>query len=505
MNNRKIILRGIGFLFLPSFFLNLQAYKTTLSQGALTTRLPGVFSTWERERGNIDLHRYGGVIEAFPFFQSMGESKKLDRYFGMKGADQKWTDYIEVGPNASLKSEDLIHDQGNALHPERRSLHDRVYFRPEQKVRGVQLVYFQQLCDFSKYFALSFHLPIVSVENNMGLYSPSAGTSQVLRLPKDVTSAQPYSGKQVDFTDFLEGRVSNDAGSNIQEPLKKMKIVRRTLKSQGPSDLTVRAHCLLSYREELAFDISGHCMIPFESRPRGEYLFAPVRGNAGHWGMGVKGEAAARVFFNNKTTSLHFVGSAEYDYIFKGVEHRAIGYNRFDKEDIPWGLYRLGGTLGEKKVEPLANMLTQEVKVKPEDRFTFSGACAVQHNNFYLACGTEVYVQSQETLRLTSFKERTYNLAAIDYNTSVPFDPILHRHQQDGFLKGMEKQDLALRSATTEQLCTQTVYAHALATIEYEDAQLVLGAGSGYLFLHSNESQGLGNRWILWTRVGILF
>ncbi|MBL4588394.1 hypothetical protein JKY79_03550 [Candidatus Babeliales bacterium] len=128
-----------------------------------------------------------------------------------------------------------------------------------------------------------------------------------------------------------------------------MKISPSILSSKGPSDLTVRLHGLFCYCPTRLIDLSIHCSVPFESHEQGKFLFEPIRGNAGRWGFGVKAEYAAQFFWNNNTTNLHLVGSIRYDYILQGSACRAVGYKREDETISPWHLYRLVGTLDEKK------------------------------------------------------------------------------------------------------------------------------------------------------------
>lgn len=505
---QKIFLSLFLICSIENFFLftcRSSIPKTAISFPAVVAAFPTADLTWAKEEGFIDLQRYGGIIDVHTFHQKSWETDSMRRYFGMPLDDGSFSDSIAVGSDQLLKPEDVLHD-GQALNSKNRTLMQSLRFHPKQTVTGLQFSYFQQLCDISPYVAISFDLPILSVSNSLNLESTGICTDQKLPTKQDVDSDVLYRGKSVSFQEYLEGKVEQD-GLFQQLPLKKMKISSGTIHSKGLSDLTIRFHGLFCYRPTRVFDLSIHCSVPFEAHEQGNFLFEPVRGNAGRWGFGAKAEYAAQFFWNNNTTNLHLVGSIRYDYILQGSACRAPGYKREDGNISPWHLYRLAGTLKEKKIEPLANIITQELKVRPQSRLRCTGLVGVQWYTWNISFGTDMYWQQKEEVALKQWNNARYNIVANDYEMQVPFDPSLHRHPVEGVSGGINRDDLVLDLATTEAFCLQSLYTYVSKMfVCQEQGSILFAAGGGCSIAHGNDEKNqIGERWFLWTRLGIIF
>ncbi len=488
---QKIQTIGIWSLMMIPFCSAGDFPKYHASIAPLFSRVPLASSTWALEQGNPALNRYGSIVTVQPMYQKTFNTKAFRSYFGMPTSDGTFSDNISVGPDQALKAADVLHDLSVAP-----TLREKLFFRPKRSVAGLHFSYFQQLCDVSALFALSLELPILAVTHSMGLAS------------KENSHSQQVNGTEGScfFSELLAGK-EIPQGVQKQEPLKKMKLSAASLSSVGPSDLTIRVHGLLSYRPERIIDLSIHCLIPFESHPKGNFLFEPMRGNAGRWGFGGKLEAGVQFFWNNNTTSLHFSGAVQYDYILQGVECRALGYKRRDQTISPWQLYRLAGTRGEKKIEPLANVLTHEVKVKPQNRLFCSGVMGIQQQEWQCSIGTELYVQQKEELCIKRWKNDVYNLAAVTYDTNTVFDPMVDQDPLEGLAQGIKKEDLISEFAVTEALCLQDLYVYISKLFHLsEQSTAVLGFGSGFSIAHAdNEKKKIGEKWFVWTRLGIIF
>ncbi|MBL4588393.1 hypothetical protein JKY79_03545 [Candidatus Babeliales bacterium] len=183
--------------------------KTILSSASKIASFPTATLTWAKEEGIIDLKKYGGICDLHMFYQKSFETDAMRRYFGMPLDDGSFSDNISVGPDQLLKPEDLLHD-GQIVSSKNRTLMQTLRFHPKQTVTGLQLSYFQQLCDVSPYLAISFDLPIVCVSNSLNLESTGLSRDQNLPTKQDVDPTVLYRGDTVSLQKYLAGEVEQD-------------------------------------------------------------------------------------------------------------------------------------------------------------------------------------------------------------------------------------------------------------------------------------------------------
>jgi hypothetical protein len=499
-------IKRLAALSLSFSVLHADTPRTYLSLGSAAHHNPTLPLTWKHEQGNISVNRYGGALEVYGLYNQTDSAGKLGNYFGMRDKDQ--TDFfngISVAPaNAQIIPKDIIHDAG-VDDPNRDSLNQKLSFHPKQRIAGAHFVYFQQLSAISQHLALSIRMPILDVRTTMGIRTEESVTTERLRYTRDADPANPYTGPEVNLVDYLSGTVSNPSDPNQQLALQKMKIISGARSKAGLGDIDVSLHGLIKYTDAALIDIHFDFSIPTSNRPTGDFLFEAVYGNAAHWGVGGGIEAAVRVWQRNEETSLHLVGALRYTYLFAGTETRAVMYEQADGRIPLWELYRLGGASGQQALFPLANVLTQEVRVSPRGRFFGTALLAFQHRGFCFDTGYELYLQDKEKVHIKSWTNDTYNLANIDFNTANIFNPNADQHPDDGVPVAIQKDNLVPSTAATPHHVRHTLCANLGYTFNNWRQSLKISTGGGYEFASKTATTGSSARWMWWAQAGMLF
>lgn len=502
-------IKRLAALSLSFSVLHADTPKTYLSLGSAAHHNPTLPLTWKHEQGTISVNRYGGTFEVYGLYNQTDSARKLGSYFGMRDTDQ--TDFfngISVAPaDAQLIPQDIIHDAPvpDAIPAARDSLSQKLSFHPKQRIAGAHFVYFQQLSAISQHLALTVRMPILDVRTTMGIRTEGSATTERLRYARDTNPADPYTGPEVNLVDYLSGTVSNPSNPNQQQVLQKMKIISGARSKAGLGDIDVSLHGFVKYTDAALIDIHFDFSIPTSNRPTGDFLFEAVYGNAAHWGIGGGIEAAARIWQRNETTNLHLVGALRYTYLLAGTETRAVMYEQAGGRIPLWELYRLGGAANQNALFPLANVLTQDVRVSPRGRFFGTALLALQHRGFSIDAGYELYLQDTEKVQIKNWTNDTYNLASVDFDTTNRFTPNADQHPDDGVPVAIQKDNLVPSTAATPHHVRHTLCANLGYTFNNWRQSLKISTGGGYEFASKTATTGSSARWMWWAQAGMLF
>ena len=362
------VMRKYLFLLVMLFSVNLSATKY-FSKNYLSTRPAGVNLPMQYTTWHTNLYRkpdafYNGSIQIVPFYQESNNKTELGKYFGFDwGALRGIENIISVAPADSTKvfaSRKIIHSHDNP----KNTLLASYYMHPDQIVWGARFDYNQDLDKIldGLYFRLS--IPIVEVENLVDLSV----------IGNDVQSELNGIAKEYSFLDYLSGNVENVVNTNnIQTNLKYAKLDSNRHSSSGFADVDVRVGWKFLAKRKIRSGLNLSLLIPTGKTPKAEWIFEPVHGNGHHWGVGA-GLDLSLVLWRHDNNYIEFMIVADYKYLFQDIEKRTIGIfdpnpNLAAKTIIKGGQYVLGAQNGQKGVFPLANVLTQDIKVTPASQF----------------------------------------------------------------------------------------------------------------------------------------
>ena len=299
-----------------------------------------------------------GHVQATAFYGESVNRAALGRYFGIGNGKNSFkvgaelTAPIGAGGVADNTTEldggFLIHDRANAQNS---TLGGKVTLLPKQTVYGVNLTYRQS---FAGPFAGVFFqasAPLVQVKNDLGLK---------IENETKVTLGT----NQFGLSDFFAGRVSAD-GANAQTGLTKGKMVGGPRYTTGLADINLQLGYKLVCNEDRHVDVYLRGIVPTGNKSTGEYLFEPLVGNNGHFGMGAGVDADMTLWNDYNRGRVSLQGGAGYNYIFESTETRMAGIYRRSEDIFKFNHYALVGKPGATTVAPAANALTQDFRVRP--------------------------------------------------------------------------------------------------------------------------------------------
>lgn len=282
---------------------------------------------------------------------------------------------------------------------------------------------------------------------------------------------------------------TTEQNKNAQAPLKFCKLSQTELSTEfGFGDICITFG--VPVLEAKNYDLSLLASIIFGThKAKGEFLFEPVRGNGGHFGFsfGLEGSAdLGKVYGVDFDMFFH----SQTGYLFKAKEIRTLGAFFDDTSRTPWNQYYLVGKLGEKgELNPLANLTTKEVDVRPG-----MFAKAVVGASGKISCATIDFGWG-----LSGCEAETIDLGSINFtdNTYAFADPFDYRSYEEFTLEGganfspsnnsaINKSFLDISSAQTPAQIINSFWL-CLGYLGDEDPTS-LNVGFAYNYCHDNSA-----------------
>ncbi|MBU4269800.1 hypothetical protein KJ644_01455 [Candidatus Dependentiae bacterium] len=482
--------------------------KNYLTTRPILSNLAMQYTTW-----NTNLYRkpdafYNGSIQIVPFYQESNNKTDIGNYFGFDWtASRGIENIISVAPADSTKvfaSRKIIHSQDGS----KNTLAASYYMDPKQTAYGARFDYHQDLDKIldGLYFRVS--TPIVEVKNHVDIsIIGNETTSQLNDIAKD------YS-----FLDYLSGNIENVvSANNLQEQLKYAKLDSNPHSSSGFADIDIRLGWKYLYKRKVRSSLNVSLLVPTGKTPNGEWLFEPVHGNAHHWGIGA-GLDVNLVLWRHDNNYIEFAVVGDYKYLFQGIEKRTVGIfdpnpNLASKTIIKGGQYVLAGQNGQNGVFPLANVLTQDIRVTPGSQFDGIANLTFNFLNWIFDIGYNLYLTENENVSLKNYWENDkYAMAGVSYITTNNFDTIYnvnnaHASVYDTTGLVSETSNVAIQSdyLNLSSVATPSLTSHKIyAALGYQwnkcKYPAMLGIGASYEFA-SNNSELEG--YAVWAKAGL--
>jgi hypothetical protein len=455
-----------GFLGVISFFIftNLNCYtnKTYIRSVDSSTYFPEQYScidfTTKRERREVDTK---ANFYFAPFYYSSMDKKDIGRYFGVN--EDNGIVLSDRNAGMDVYYEYLIHIRGVG------DPVAKVALNPKTVVYGCNFSFLYNFYGCLKKFYAKFNLPVIRVENDL--------------------DASFYQDAQT-IRNFLAGRYQNLTAGSVsqQEALRNGKIDGKK-SSNGISDLDFIVAYEFWFEHNRSVILNLGLTIPTGNEPKGEYLFEPIRGDGGHWGLRGAYEGNYRFYEkNDKVFELFF--DLSYKYLFSKTQKRVLGI-----KGANWGQYYLLGRKGAQNepLIPAANVLTKNVKVSPgsqlqaDIKFLFKPSA-----NFGLTAGYNILFREGEEVKLKdSFLNDTYAVARQNFNTNDRFgypalDDNLERHIDVAFSNyWLNTKDIDFTAAQNPYSLLHKIYAQISGNCKFDSfvklATFSLGSSINFL------------------------
>lgn len=465
--------------------------KTFLMPRAVGVNAAMEHTTWHSQiytQCKESKHKINSHIQLTPFYQHSDDKNEVGRYFGVGNGSNTFSigDAATVlDKTANIDGEYLIHDTTN--------VHDSwlkgttVTFNPEQEIYGARLDFFQSINSPIKGLFFKASMPFVHVENDMNM---------TVALPTDGHKGEVEIDPTHKYTvtDFFAGRVDVPAATSrndFQSPLAHAKI-DGSRSATGIADIDMSlGYKLLSKKTKYAF-LSIGITIPTGNEAHGEYVFEPLYGNGDHFGLGGAVNAGIELWKGAKGW-VRVDGTINYKYLFEGTEKRTLGAKADDKLLSHYYLGRKMGTEEGVALAPLANALTQDVRVKPGSQIDSLINFSFNTKLFVIDLGYNMYWKDAESVSAKNWEENIYAIATPDFETSAAFDDpdlqIAFTHDAD-----------AARTPTqfTHKIFGAVAYKMNISK-RYPTS---VGLGGSYEFVHENSAL---EQYAIWAKAGISF
>jgi hypothetical protein len=497
----------IASLIITTFFVSNMAAKTYSDKTFLNARdsltnLPMEYTTWHNMINIKSNGEYNGTIQAVGFYQESTNKSDMGKYFGFDWQGQADQGIMnEIGVHSTQVN--ILKFPGDVIHNHNAgagagTLDCNYKFEPYQDAFGVRLAYHQDLDKLLDGLHFRINTPIVQVKTNMNITQVSENNT-----PQDVN------GTSVTFLDYLSGNVENTDATQLQDKLAYQKITGGSHSSTGVADIDCKLGYTFMHKKRFRGALNIALTIPTGKTPKAEYRFEPVYGNGGHWGLGAGFDMAVNLWQkDNKSIDFMLVGN--YKYLFEGTEKRTLDYvYPYGGDKASGGYYNLGGEADKQGVFPMANILTQDIKVTPGSMFDGIAAFALNYGNFTFDLGYNFYARESEDVKLKNAWEDKYAVAAWKYNTNSDFQ-LLHSNDNDKAFAGQDapkdtdatikEEHLDFSEITTPSQVTHKIYSglgYEFAEFEYP---FFVGVGGSYEFVDNNSAL---ENWALWAKLGI--
>ncbi len=481
---KKMLKQFLICLVIFSYATSLTASskKTFLMPRSFNTNLAMEYTTWHDLVFNYP-YKNQTNLQFTPFYQASTEGSDIGEYFGVGNGKNSFKIFTQTEVNAGtadVRNRFLIHNQDIAND----TRDGTVVLTPKQRAGGLRIDFFQHLnFPFKKMF-FKASAPIVYIENDLNY--------EVKDVENDPNST---------ILSFFKGETITQDATNKQDALTHAKLPSSKKSKFGVADIDIALGYKIIAEENKHLFLNAGVTIPTGTRTRGEYLFEPVYGNGHHVALGLGLDAAFRLWKKQRHSGKIFF-AVNYRYLFEGTEKRTIPLNKVDYKAAHYYLTAKKDDITGTALTPAANILTQDVSVRPGNQFDAIAMFNFKSKRFLLDIGYNLYTKETESVSLKgTWLDDTYAVVTADFNVNTaglhPFVPTSANAEFRINNDTLDIQGAATPSQLTHKLFGGIGYKFTI--INYPST---IGIGGSYEFVNSNNAL---ENYAIWTKLGLSF
>ncbi len=386
------------------------------------------------------------TFEIAPFYQESTNSKDIASYFLPSG---KTSLSIQGATSANRATADisalwlLIAGQNTRLNPPPQAIPPAPHFpgvagfadagaaalyfneysstisiKPEIKTFGASLSLYKAFDCTNNRVWFSLFMPVTQVETNVKLKEYAISSAVGTRGAIDGFVVRDHTDGTARFEQPTLGNMLSAVEAFNNPFWKYGKIKQGVQQLTGLADIKMKLGWRVADGKFIHCDVYPSLIIPTGYKPKSEYLFEPVIGNAQHLGFG--GGATINFAFIHKTQKYVGLGSnVEYHYLFRGTERRS-----FDLlANGPWSRYLLvyQPTIDPLLVQPGINFFTKDVKVTPQSELNWLTTLHAGYHAFFIEAGYDLWWKDREKVVLKNAWTEQIAIAGLFKDLDVPF------------------------------------------------------------------------------------
>lgn len=399
-------------------------------------------------------------IQVSPFYQAAIKGEDVGIYFGIGNGKNCFTagDPTEETNIDKIDSRYFIHDQGQDFSK------GIITINPKQQVFGTRIDYFQFLEHPFKNTFLKISIPVAWIQND-------------LHFNASEQKADSDGNYLYDFFSGGEIKQLNDTG-NKQQALNKLKMGGRR-SAAGVADIDFSLGYRLVERKDKHCYIHVGVTAPTGTRADGEYLFEPVYGNGKHVALGWGIDASVKLWEREHHTG-KVIFALNHRYLFDGTEKRTIPVKQ---DNYPYAHYYLTGrkdlTDNSDGIFPAANVLTQDVTVRPGNQIDSIAALSFNFTRFLFDIGYNLFFKEGEHITLKNWDDDKYAIVIDSYDVTQPI-------KTDDILINLDKENLNPGGAATPSQLTHKIFGGLGYKFNISKFPSNLALGASYEFATAN-------------------
>ncbi|MBU1008192.1 hypothetical protein KKA53_03890 [Candidatus Dependentiae bacterium] len=504
--------------------------QTHLNPARICREGVAAYTTFHNMKTKKTNDLFGGNLEATGFYGRSVNGSHLARSFGADGTET--LQVVADGANAinlglfrtrkQVSSDLLLHYASQSENP----LAGTLRFDPKQTMYGIRLDYFHRFDEWLDGLFFAMTIPFVHVKNSLGV-----------KVEGSVSGAAAT--EEIKLLDLFTGKaIVRAAAADSQSALKYAKMCPDS--KTGLGDITAQVGWRFMEGRKYHAGINAELILPTGNKPNATYLWG-ARTAECKWGVGV-GADGSSLLWENEDQDLHIIAALQYRYLFDGTEKRTIGLSELKYHDGSkvnlikdplLSQYYLVGTAGKAGLQPLANISTFDVTVKPGSQLDGTIAFAYNNAGFTLDIGYNMFWKEAERVRCKSggtcsrscetsadpcdtecgtkitcvpgdWKNETYGVAKVMFDSTAIFNAAGGTDtlalDTTGFIDASE---FNYAGAETPSQVINSAFIATGYSKEYWGYPIMVGTGISYHFPSSNRDTLEG--YSLWAKAGVSF
>ena len=438
------------------------------------------FSEMINEKGH---DRFGGTLQVTGFYSESDNAKALGRYFG---ANNKST--IDIGNSQANYSFDrngrrLIHDNAKALFPDQTTPNATLQLAPKQTVWGMRFDYNQDLSKILDGLYFRVQLPVVKVENTMGLTATGTPASDLIK--------------------YFDGTYSKPAGNaNAQKALTNAKMAGKNSET-AVADIDMQLGYTVLEKEAYRLALNIGLTLPTGNTPEAINAFEAVAGNGGHVALGAGFDFGWRVW-GDDNSNVKLNAALNYRYGFEATEKRTLAtidsttklrvnlspYN--SNTDAPLVGANRAVTTSHLNI-PTANILSVNCNITPGSMLDGIVGLAYNNGGLSIDAGYNIFFKEKDSVKMKdTWNDTTYSSTVTDHDFSA----------NSNAANANLSLDIIDTTAARNEVVSHKVYGQIGYIFKGMEYPVMLGTGGHYEFAGNN---GTVQNWGINLKAGISF
>jgi len=464
---------------------------------------PEFLSLYRFDRALLKKEGIWGSFQAVAFGGKSGSSAELARWFfpfrktclvvgEAPSVNDETGGSINGGSDAFKNNTQDILANNFFINTVNHDFQSNICICPEQEYAGGGFNYHQVFTDDEeKGYWFDITVPVVQVKQRMNMSETIINQGVTLDgSPRSMTEA--FMSSNLKFGKICPGELKQTAVSDVE-----MRIGRDGARGD---------HC--HYTGFIGI------VIPTSNKPTAKFLFEPIVGRAGHFGI-EWGSNAGYEMWRNEDFSVIANCDINNTWLFAADELRS-----FDLVDKQWSRYIRVFTDSTATVSTSGvNIFTKCMEIRPKGTWQVNSSFLLKYGKFEAEAGFNLYVRQSEagkltqpwtsnagiagttaghTMSLANMRMWDNGLITDDVDQSQLFaDP---SNNVDFVFRTIKASDLNLQSALHPACVAQTIYATVGYNNEAATCPGFAGFGASYQFSHNNAAM---NRWTVWGKIGV--